>query len=213
MAEKARCEICNRNFKDEAGLAMHTAAKHSPSQNMIQKRFSWKKIRSWSIGAGCILLLILGVTASLPDYEVSVLNVERERLETNAIPLGAVHWHPRLTIIIDGEKFSLPEGLGHQTGRIIDTALSGMGMSPLHTHQEKDGTIHLENNNPNSNPETVTIGYFFYVWDKAFNSTCIFDYCTDKGTLKMTVNGKENTEFQNYIMKDNDVIKIEYKSQ
>ena len=29
MAERARCEICDREFKDADGLAMHNSAKHS----------------------------------------------------------------------------------------------------------------------------------------------------------------------------------------
>ena len=85
-------------------------------------------------------------------------------------------------------------------------------MSPTHTH-DGTGEIHLENNNPRSKPETMTLGYFFYVWDKPFNSTCIFSYCADKGTLNMSINGKESTEFQNYLMHDKDDILISYASK
>ena len=68
----------------------------------------------------------------------------------------------------------------------------------------------MENNHPTK--ETVTLGYFFKVWGKTFNKDCIFDYCTDKGTLKMFVNGKENFDFENYFMHDKDEILIEYIS-
>ena len=37
MAEKARCEICERNFKDGEGLAMHNAAKHSEAKKEHKK--------------------------------------------------------------------------------------------------------------------------------------------------------------------------------
>jgi hypothetical protein len=120
-----------------------------------------------------------------------------------------VHLHPKLTIIIDGDNFLLPDDIGVRTGKIIDTHLSGMKMSPTHTH-ESDGTIHIENNNPDSKPETLTLGYFFEVWDKTFSPECIFEYCINEGTLKMIVNGEENFEYGNYIMKDKDDILIEY---
>ncbi len=126
-----------------------------------------------------------------------------------SIPRGETHWHPHLTIIINGEEVLLPDDIGYGTGRVIDTHLSGMEMSPTHTH-ESDGTIHIENRNPAEKPETLTLGYFFYVWNKTFNANCIFDYCTDKGTLTMSVNGKPNTEFEKYIMRDKDIIVIEY---
>jgi len=126
-----------------------------------------------------------------------------------SIPKGSVHWHPQLEIKIDGKQIPIPTGIGVKDGRVVDAHLSGMKMSPTHTH-ESDGTIHLENNNPSSKPETVTLGYFFYVWDKQFNSTCIFEYCI--GTLKMTVNDKESSEFERYVMRDKDKIIIEYTS-
>ena len=126
-----------------------------------------------------------------------------------SIPKGNTHWHPKLTILINGEKILIPDDIGYRTGKTVDTHLSGMKMSPTHTH-ESDGTIHIENNNPASKPETLTLGYFFYVWDKNFSSECIFEYCTNKGTLKMFVNGEENTDFGDYIMQDDDDILIEY---
>lgn len=126
-----------------------------------------------------------------------------------SIPKGNTHWHPKLTILIDGKKISIPDDIGYGTGRTIDTHLSGMRMSPTHTH-ESDGTIHIENNNPAEKPKTLTLGYFFYVWDKTFSATCVFNYCVDNGELKMFVNGEENNEFGDYIMHDGDNILIKY---
>ncbi len=131
---------------------------------------------------------------------------------SDGIPQGAVHWHPKLAIRINGEDVNIPSNIGISVGRVVDTQISGMRMSPTHTH-EPDGTIHLENNNPSSKPETLTLGYFFYVWGKQFNSSCVFDYCTDNGELKMYVNGQINKEFQNYMMHDRDQIVIEYESK
>ncbi|MBI2647554.1 hypothetical protein HYW99_03685 [Candidatus Woesearchaeota archaeon] len=129
----------------------------------------------------------------------------------NGIPQQPIHWHPKLKIIIKGEEQFISSGIGINIGKSIDYDISGMRMSPTHTH-ESDGTIHLENNKPWQKPETLTLGYFFKVWGKNFNSSCIFEHCNgENGTLKITVNGKENFEFNKYIMHDEDEIIIEYK--
>ncbi|MEK6826681.1 MAG: hypothetical protein AABX08_00270 [Nanoarchaeota archaeon] len=211
MTEKTRCGICDRTFKDANGLLMHNSAKHPELVKKPKKPLPVKKIRNWIICLAFISLIIWIVYALIPDNEVKELNVNFDSEEVN-IPSGAVHWHPRLTIKIDDVEFKIPTGIGINIGKIADTYLSGMRMSPTHTH-ESDGTIHLENNNPSKKPETLTLSYFFYIWNKQFNSSCIFEYCTDKGELKMYVNGKENREFENYIMRDKDVILIEYTSK
>jgi hypothetical protein len=148
-----------------------------------------------------IVSLLLGML-------VFIIGCSQTELTSN---FDAVHFHPKLTILIDGEHIVLPDDIGSRTGKIIDTHLSGMRMSPTHTH-ESDGTIHIENNNPSSKPETLTLGYFFKVWDKQFNSECIFDYCSNGGKIMMSVNGVENNEFGNYMMRDKDEIVIEYVS-
>lgn len=130
---------------------------------------------------------------------------------TFEVPKKPIHWHPKLKIIIKGEEQFIPVNIGISIGNNIDNQISGMRMSPVHTH-ESDGTIHLENNKPWLKPETLTLGYFFEVWNRNFNSSCIFDYCDgENGTLKMTVNGKPNYNFGNYVMHDGDEIVIGYK--
>ncbi len=210
MAEKTKCEICDRTFKDVESLVMHNKAKHPEKIPKERKPLPVKKIRNWAIFIIIVGLIVWGVMVLIPESNVKELNVDINRNSVN-IPSGAVHWHPGLTIKIDGETIPIPTNIGLSVGKVVDTSLSGMRMSPTHTH-ETDGTIHLENNNPSKKPESLTLGYFFYVWDKQFSSTCIFEYCTDKGELKMYVNGVENNEFENYIMQDKDEILIEYTS-
>lgn len=131
--------------------------------------------------------------------------------DTNGVPQHPIHWHPKLKIIIGGEEQFIPPNIGISIGNNMDNQVSGMRMSPTHTH-ESDGTIHLENDRPWQKPETLTLGYFFKVWGKNFNSSCIFNYCNDQnGTLTMAVNGQPNNEFEDYIMNDNDEIVLEYK--
>ena len=127
------------------------------------------------------------------------------------VPNQPIHWHPNLKIIIKGEEQVIPTGIGINIGNNMDNQISGMRMSPTHTH-ESDGTIHLENNRPWQKPETLALGYFFKVWGRNFNSSCIFEYCSsESGKLTMSVNGQLNSEFDKYMMHDNDEIVIEYK--
>ena len=85
---------------------------------------------------------------------------------TNGVPQQPIHWHPKLKIIINGEEQLIPVGIGINIGKSMDYEISGMRMSPTHTH-ESDGTIHLENNRPWQKPETLTFKLFSrYLWAK-----------------------------------------------
>ena len=72
MAEKARCEICERNFKDEEGLAMHNSAKHSESKTEKKKakKVNIKKIKSWVIWLVILGLVIWGISAMFSGIKV-----------------------------------------------------------------------------------------------------------------------------------------------
>lgn len=129
----------------------------------------------------------------------------------NGVSQQPIHWHPKLKIMIKGEEKFIPPNIGISIGNNIDHQISGMRMSPTHTHGS-DGTIHLENNKPWIKPETLTLGYFFRIWDKKFNSSCIFEYCNgENGSLTIAINSQPNFEFENYVMHDKDEIIIYYK--
>ena len=192
------CEPCQKTFDSAEALQMHNQAKHAetvkaPLLTSGQK----KKMRNWVIAALIIGFLIFGTTLLLKKGGSG--NSDGTPVPDFEVPSGAIHWHPHLTIIIDGQQQLIPKDIG-----ITSTA-----HYPFHTH-EADGVLHMENNNPTR--KTVILGYFFEVWGKEFSAECIFDYCTDKGTLKMSVNGKENTEYGNYFLQDKDEILIEYTS-
>ncbi len=188
-----RCEPCNRDFDSAEALQMHNQAKHAEAVKTGLSSAQKKKLRHWVLAFVLLGLIIFGfgfwvkssktVDDTIPDFEV---------------PKRPIHWHPHLTIRIDGKEMKIPKDIG-----------IGNVHYPIHTH-ENDGVLHLENNRPTK--ETLILGYFFKVWGKKFSKDCIFDYCTDKGTLKMYVNGKENFEYQNYFLQDKDEIVIEYTS-
>ncbi len=161
----------------------------------------------------CLLLVVLLIAGcSSPPKESNLSNESAIQPEVGySIPQEAIHWHPKLKIIIKGEEQEIPVNIGISIGQNIDNEISGMRMSPIHTHED-DGTIHMENDKPYAKPETLTLGYLFKVWGKKFNSTCIFEYCNGPtGNIKMLVNGKENDRFDLYYMKDGDQIEIRYE--
>ncbi len=200
-----RCEPCQRDFDSAEALQMHNQAKHAEAAKtsagssilsalpLAQK----KKIRNWTLAFVLLGLIIFGFgfwvksSRTIDDTDNTIPYFE--------VPTRPIHWHPHLTIKIDGKEMKIPKDVG----------ITSTVHYPIHTHEE-DNILHLENNKPTK--ETVLLGYFFKVWGKKFNKECIFDHCTDKGTLKMYVNGQENFDYQNYFMQDKDEIVIEYTS-
>jgi len=65
MAEKARCELCDRTFKNEDGLAMHNAAKHGkplPAKEIEGKKTSGiKNMKGWIIFAVVVIVIVGGI--------------------------------------------------------------------------------------------------------------------------------------------------------
>ncbi|MDO8553434.1 MAG: hypothetical protein Q7S22_01395, partial [Candidatus Micrarchaeota archaeon] len=105
-------------------------------------------------------------------------------------------------------------------GKKVDFDLgSDMNAAPIHTHSG-DGEVvtdlgrklHMESLKPYVKPRTLTLGYFFDVWDRNFNSTCILNYCNSGNkTVKMFVNDKPNYNFGDFYMQDGDRILITYE--
>ncbi|MBI2049447.1 hypothetical protein HYT32_00830 [Candidatus Roizmanbacteria bacterium] len=122
--------------------------------------------------------------------------------ESEIVERNGLHWHPKLTITIDGKKQEIPANIG-----------IGAVHQKIHTHDQdaKDGVIHMEIQGVVAKEDTK-LSNFFRIWGKEFNSTQIFDKINGAdGKVKMTVNSKENTDFENYLMKDNDRIEVRYE--
>ncbi len=197
MTERARCNICDRTFGNEDGLESHNKAKHPELIKKPKKKISKKRIRNWAIFIIIVGLIIWGIIGLSNPSEKTTIDKSNLNFEAPKYP---IHWHPELTIKIDGEIYPIPANVG----------LEGVHM-PIHTHDDANiGILHMENSRPTK--ETVTLGYFFKVWNKKFSENCIFEYCTDKGELQMYVNNIENNEFENYFMQDGDKILIEFNS-
>ena len=82
--------------------------------------------------------------------------------------------------------------------------------NPIHTHEDLP-IIHMEFEGQVTEDDT-RLENFFTVWGKEFSPTRIFDYENgEEGSVRMFVNGKENTEFGAYRMRDGDRIEIRYE--
>jgi len=111
----------------------------------------------------------------------------------------SMHFHPYLTILVDGQEYLIPESTG------IDTETCPSAMHMTHTHSS-DGKLHVEGHTV----EQVPLEVFFDVWGKHFDETGLFEY--RDGTVEMTVNGVVNTSYQNLILEDGQNIVITYTS-
>lgn len=118
---------------------------------------------------------------------------------SEVISQSGIHWHPNLAIYIKGKPEEIPANLG-----------IGITHQPIHTH-DATGQLHLEIQGLVTKDD-IKLGRFFKIWGKLFNSDCIFESCNGpNGKVKMLVNGRENSEFDNYEMQDNDKIEIRYE--
>lgn len=122
--------------------------------------------------------------------------------EDQIVVRAGLHWHPKVTVTIKGEKQEIPANLG-----------IGAVHSKIHTHDtdNKQGVIHMEIKGIVTKDDT-RLARFFQVWGKEFNANKLFDKTSGSdGTVKMLVNGQENKEFENYKMRDGDNIEIKYE--
>lgn len=176
--------------------------KEERARSAERKRFV-KRISQIAVG-----ILVVGGLGTLIWYSSSRATVP----EGEIVSRKGAHWHPELKILIKGEEVKIPANIG------IGMQYAGyprfdpmMGMTDMHTHDDS-GTLHWEVMKGPVTKEDVRLGTFFAVWGKKFDSSCIFDKCNGpEGAVKMFVNGKPNTEFQNYLVKDKDKIEIRYE--
>ena len=110
--------------------------------------------------------------------------------DLSVIARSGLHWHPLLEIYVEGEKIEIPQNIG----------LVGVH-NPIHTHDDLP-IIHMEFSGKVTE-EDIKLENLFKVWGKEFLSF--------GERVTMTVNGQENTEFEDYQMHDGDKIEIRYE--
>jgi len=119
--------------------------------------------------------------------------------EGDVVSRSGIHWHPQLSIYIKGKQQEIPKDFG----------LGGVHL-PIHTH-DSSGTLHLEMGGVVTR-EKIKLGSFFKLWGKEFSKDQLFDRKSgEDGTVKIFINGQDNYDFENYLMKDGDNIEIKYE--
>lgn len=122
--------------------------------------------------------------------------------DPDIISKQGLHWHPQLTIYVRGEQIEIPQNIGVGQEYMGKPAYGngGMAMTPMHTHDDVP-VIHLEYQDVVRSKD-ITLGTFFAVWGKDMRSF--------GSSMHMTVNGIENTEYEQYVMHDGDIIELRY---
>ena len=165
--------------------------------------------------------IVIAVTAviAVGAITVGVLYANKPKINTmQTQPTGdivskeGIHWHPKLSIYIKGQKQEIPADIGigkqYSSSKWYDPM---MDMTDFHTH-DNSGTLHWEVMEGPVMRDHVTLKAFFDVWGKPFSSTQILDAKNGAdGIVKMTVNGQPSNDFENYQVKDKDDIVIRYE--
>ncbi len=140
------------------------------------------------IPVGLMVLLYFADDKNKPNDSDLIKNEQSEIISKNGL-----HWHSQLAIYVKGDKVEIPPNVG-----------LGAVHNPVHTHIEdaEQGVLHLEFNGIVRANDTM-LGEFFKAWNK--------DMDFFGSNMVMKVNGVENTEFGNYLMKDGDEIELNYK--
>lgn len=121
--------------------------------------------------------------------------------DPNVIATNGIHWHSKIEIYVDGVRKEIPGNIG--IGPAFTRASgfdAGMDMTALHTHAP-DGIVHMEFSGTVYRKD-ITLGAFFRVWGKTFDSF--------GSKLRMKVNGADNSEGENYVMRDKDQIVLSF---
>lgn len=156
------------------------------------------------IGIFMIIVLVIGVALFI--FSPTSNKGAKTQRTNREVALGCTsdmatkfHIHPRLEIVINGEKRQIPKNIGVEPSC----------MNPLHTHED-DGTLHVES------PEQrdFTLADFFAVWNKSFTREQILDQKIDaEHVIRVMVNGKPSEEYENLILRDKDNIVINYETK
>ncbi len=167
-----------------------------------QRQARRKSLRSWII----VILVIVGGGSALLSWLArsgsdssggGVFNPARVCINER-IPL-AMHIHPKLRIVIDGKEERIPVNIG----------VVGSCVRPVHTH-DGSGEIHVESNVVRD----FTLSEFFAVWGKTFTTTQILDSkVDDTHRIVLTIGGKESSEFEKLVLRDNEEVEIRYEKK
>lgn len=224
-----KCEKCDREFSSQEGLEQHMRDKHGTGVSRHDMREKRKEERAAQAGAEAkkaksrklikrvsIALVVILIIAGAGLF-LATLKPAESNYDVSGFPNGFIHWHADVNVIVCGENRKLPEGL---PGSFI-------GTERLHTHDKAqninslpgsdgNGIVHTEGN-VRALPQEHTLGKFMSNIGVRFGNETIMDKkngdtCPDGsvGTVKVFLNGNPLGDPVNYLLRDKDLIRIEF---
>ena len=106
-----------------------------------------------------------------------------------------IPWQAALFVVIFEDPVEIPAGVGVENET-----------------RAKLYTLNYDNIIYKEGEEDSTLRDFFEIWGETFNSTCILDYCNNaNNSIRMYVNNRETLDYEYYVIRDRDVIVIDYR--
>ena len=128
---------------------------------------------------------------------------ERQYNEADVLSRNGIHWHPEISIYVKGVKQEIPHmGISDMDMSAMHKMHSKMQTQHLHEGPNDQGIVHLKFQGVVLKSD-IMLGQVF---KKMGKNTRSFG-----ANLKMTVNGKENSEYEIYVMQDKDKIELRYE--
>ncbi|MBI4162889.1 MAG: hypothetical protein HY513_04345 [Candidatus Aenigmarchaeota archaeon] len=188
-----KCDQCSREFQSEEGYNQHMRDKHGVGKEKkeapVAQQHKYKKKRSMKPVAYVLVVLII---IGLGYWAVSAMP---QKPKVNLGSLGSTHIHQDFRAYIDGT--------------IVDFSQPSYQLQNQYVHFEGgDGNVH------HVHATGATLAYALDALRIRANASCITvgrQYCTsgDK-VVKYFVNGDDNSNYLDYVMKDLDKILVYY---
>ncbi len=161
-----------------------------------------KKYSLLILFVGILLLGIYFLSTSYRTNKSPNLSVKKESNDKSKILDQCVgpkdeqnHYDVILHISYLGQNYPIPENIGIENGC----------MHHLVTHDSTSGMIHAHF----AQYYPFTLGDFFTIWGKTFNRNQVGEIIAgNKYIFTLSVNGKENTDYENYKLVPNDNINL-----
>ena len=158
--ETEKCPVCGTSVKKE-NLKGHLERLHSKRAGSVAERqpvvksvsvFRSHRKRNFAI-LGLLVLVIIGVSVAAASYD------------------RGVHWHPHLSVTLNGSPYTVPAQIGISPNLWKDHSLDqyGSGAAALHTH-DTSGTIHVE---VNTSHRDFTLHEFLAIWGQPSDGSSI----------------------------------------
>ncbi len=204
------CPVCHASVNLE-NLARHVANVHPREEPSVvlseEARRAFRREHRKATPAFHVRRSTLAVVAVI---SISVMGFVLGLPYLPALgPAGgmAMHWHPQLTITINGQAATIPASIGIDPTLWQDHSLDqyGMeGMAPLHTHDAL-GTIHEESRVLRD----YTLGDFFRIWGQTFDAQQVLGHPAQSGhRVWMVVDGTTMSPSYSVVLRDQMHIQI-----